>query len=101
MKPEFEMYEEGWGAALKCPSCGFNYLHQEVVEIFERVEDAVDGLHVKVEKLSLTADTNLKGNPSRRRHGLTIKFSCEGCNCRPVLEIIQHKGNTFVDFNCG
>ena len=35
---------------LNCPSCGFNYLKHEKVEIFEREEDGDIGLHVSVEK---------------------------------------------------
>jgi len=99
MKLQFESYEEGFGGELKCPSCGFNYLHHDKVEIFERGEDEEKGLHVKVENGVATIDTNLSGNPSARRHGLTIQFWCEGCKAKPVLSISQHKGNTWIDFN--
>ena len=99
MKLQFESFQEGLGSELKCPSCGNNYLHHEKVEVFERSEDAEKGLHVKVENSVVTTDTSLSGNPSIRRDGLTIEFSCEGCKARPVLSISQHKGNTWVDFN--
>jgi hypothetical protein len=99
MKLQFESYQEGFGGELKCPSCGYNYLHHEKVEIFERGEDEEKGLHVKVENGMVTTDTNLSGNPSARRHGLTIHFWCEGCKAKPVLSISQHKGNTLVDFS--
>ncbi len=99
MKLEFESYEEGFGGQLKCPSCGFNYLHHDKVEVFERSEDAEHGLHVVVENGSVKTDTDLQGNPSSRRHGLAIHFWCEGCDEKPVLTLIQHKGNTYVDIN--
>jgi len=98
MKPEFKSYEKGFGAELKCPSCGSNYLHHEKVEVFERGEDSENGLHVTVTEGSVHTDSNLADNPSARRHGLNIHFWCEGCKAKPVLSILQHKGNTAVDF---
>ena len=99
MKLQFESYEDGYGSELKCPSCGFNYLNHQRVEVFERSEDEEKGLHVSVENKNVTTDTNLSDNPSSRRHGLKIHFSCEGCEAKPVLSISQHKGNTWVDIN--
>ncbi len=96
MELQFNSFEEGLGGELKCPSCGGNYLHHEKVEIFERFEDAEKGLHVKIENSVATTDTNLEGNPSARRDGITIEFSCESCKARPELSILQHKGNTWV-----
>lgn len=98
MKPEFDQYHHGHGAELLCPSCGFNYLHHDRVDVFERSEDATQGLHIAVEEGGLSVGTSLKGNPSGRRHGITIRFWCEGCKATPVLSIAQHKGNTYVDF---
>ena len=37
-----------------------------------------------------------ENNPSARREGILIHFSCEACHERPVLEIDQHKGPTFA-----
>ena len=98
MIPKFGEYHEGYGAELICPSCGFNYLHHEKVEVFERGEDATHGVHVTVADTKATCDTSHEGNPSARRHGLKIYFSCEGCAAKPVLSLSQHKGNTYVDF---
>ena len=98
MIPKFGEYHEGFGAELQCPSCGFNYLHHDRVEVFECGEDATHGVHVTVSDGKATFDTSLEGNPSRRRHGLKVHFWCEGCKAKPVLSIIQHKGNTYVDF---
>lgn len=99
MKLDFETYEEGFGGELRCPSCGFHYLHHDKVEVFERGEDAENGLHVVVESGTVRTDTNLQRNPSSRRHGLSVHFWCEGCDAKPVMTLIQHKGNTFVDIN--
>ena len=98
MVPKFGEHEQGFGAELKCPACGSNYLHHERVEVFECGEDASSGVHVAVEGGKATFDTSLAGNPSARRHGLKISFWCEGCDAKPVLALSQHKGNTYVDF---
>ena len=83
---------------LNCKNCGFEYLHREKTEAFERTEDAAFGLHVKIENDSATTDTCLELNPSPRRDGLTIEFSCEGCKERSVLSIYQHKGYTLLSY---
>lgn len=98
MIPKFGQYFEVYGAELICPSCNFNYLHHEKVEVFECGEDATYGVHVTVADAKAICDTSLEGNPSARRHGLKIYFSCEGCKAKPVLSLSQHKGNTYVDF---
>lgn len=98
MIPKFGDFYEGDGAELLCPSCGFNYLHHDKVEVFECEEDATHGVHVTVAQAKATFDISLEGNPSARRHGLKVYFWCEGCKAKPVLSISQHKGNTYVDF---
>ncbi len=98
MIPKFVEYQEGYGAVIQCPSCGFNCLHHDRVEVFECREDATHGVHVIVADGKATFDTSLEGNPSRRRHGLKVSFWCEGCKATSVLSISQHKGYTYVDF---
>lgn len=98
MQPNFNPPQGGYDAELLCPSCGGNYLHHVRVEIFERAEDDNHGIHVAVEDGKATIGTGLAGNPSARRHGLTIHFWCELCQAKPVLTLAQHKGNTHVDF---
>ena len=83
---------------LECPSCGVNYLHHVAVEVWERKEDKDMGLHVKVGDCEMSVDNNLKGNPSSRRHGLSITFMCEGCHKHHILDVVQHKGQTFINF---
>lgn len=98
MIPKFGNGDDGDGFELLCPNCGFNYLHHEKVDVFERSEDAESGLHVSVSGVKAETNTALSGNPSARRDGLTVTFSCEGCDAKPVLTIAQHKGQTFVNF---
>ncbi|WP_157354272.1 hypothetical protein [Aromatoleum toluclasticum] len=98
MELTFEQYVEGSGSLLECPSCGGNHLHHGRVEIFERVEDQGTGIHVSVVDGTYAVDNDLTSNPSSRRHGLSIHFTCEHCDATPVLTLAQHKGNTWVDF---
>lgn len=81
---------------LHCPACDGFYLHQGRTEIFNRGEDEPNGTHVVVDGESVKTDRDLTGNPSGRRHGLTIHFSCENCPAEVQMHIYQHKGNTFV-----
>jgi len=64
----------GSGEALLCPTCGNACMHHHRVDVFARREDANDGLHVAVEGQHAVVDTLLVGNPSSRRHGVTISF---------------------------
>ena len=98
MEPTFEHYVANSGGLLECPACGGNHLHHFKVDVYERSEDQDSGLHVSVEDGKSSEDGNLAGNPSRRRHGLSIHFRCEHCPATPVMTIAQHKGNTWVDF---
>lgn len=102
------------GDALLCPKCGDNYLHHRNITIFERSEDdklttviAQSGHEVQTSKFP-SADTC---NPSSRRNGILIEFECEHCHydygdgISPDgetelfrLAILQHKGNTFVEW---
>lgn len=81
---------------LRCAYCQGDYLHHVRVEVFERAEDAVNGIHVNVLHCCATVDTNLEGNPSGRRDGLKIYFACEFCAQTSILTIQQHKGQTFL-----
>lgn len=98
MQPQFNPLHNGDNSELLCPSCGGNYLHHELVEVFERAEDEDKGIRISVEDGRAKIDTSLTGNPSARRHGVSIHFSCEGCSAKPILTLAQHKGNTLVDF---
>lgn len=91
--------------ALKCPVCDFYYMHQEKLDIHFRPEDAknLPGYHVNRDGIKAPAELP---NPSFRRDGLVITFSCEQCsstenpkeNFYVCLAILQHKGNTFFEW---
>ena len=88
---------------LLCPNCGGINLHQIKVDVFERGEDEEDVLHTQVgpEKSfkSFVVKNEISGNPSLRRHGMTIKFMCETCDAKPKLHFAQHKGITLVNWD--
>ena len=84
-----------------CPSCDGLYLHHESVEIFNRSEDSNDGIHVLVSEHEVKTDRNLKGNPSYRRNGLIVYFSCEECSATIKMKLYQHKGNTIIGMAFG
>jgi hypothetical protein len=83
---------------LKCQECDLTNLHHESVEIFEREEDALSGVHVLVERTGVVVNDDMTGNPSDRRHGLLIRFTCETCDATPILKMIQHKGSTYMEW---
>ncbi|MGF6444656.1 hypothetical protein [Paraburkholderia youngii] len=89
----------GYDAILKCLACGNTYLHQERIEAFERNADASIGLHITIEGGRAIVDNGLAGNPSSRRSGFKVYFSCESCAAGPVLSFSQHKGNTEITFD--
>jgi hypothetical protein len=83
---------------LCCPNCGESNLHQERVEVFERInEDNETGVHVVVENGVASVDMSMEGNPSDRRDGVMMFFSCEHCPRRTWLSIVQHKGTTYLE----
>lgn len=101
MKVEIGDYDKINGTSdLKCPGCGETTgLHHDRVEVYERAEDATSGVHVVVDNMQATMDTNLQDNPSARRHGLAIRFWCEHCDGKHVLALAQHKGMTYISWH--
>lgn len=99
-----------WEANLACPSCGEEYLHHTLVEVWNRsTEDSVTGLHARVDGDTFWHDDRMQGNPSGRRDGIRISFWCEHCGpgYEPgdnkleslTLVIVQHKGNTDIHWD--
>lgn len=86
--------------ALECPRCDGAYLHQEAVTVYDRREDAPQTIETTVVRgdgtVVRTVPSERSSNPSDRRHGSAIRFSCEGCSAEPELTIEQHKGNTYL-----
>lgn len=83
-------------AALLCPNCKQWNLHQARVDVFNRREDQKEGTHVWVDDEDIGRNRNIDANPSLRRQGIAIAFTCEQCMARPVLGIAQHKGTTYI-----
>jgi hypothetical protein len=82
---------------LLCPSCGDSYTHQGDVLVVMRAEDAAHGLSVSVSpRPTVVVGTDVQGNPSPRRQGLSIEFLCETCHQVFGMDIYQHKGQTKV-----
>jgi len=89
---------------LKCPACGYYFTHQEYYEIFQCNEDS-GGIRTIVQLNQTTVDTNMKDNPSSRRDGMRMFFTCEGCHGidefvnPPMFELLiyQHKGVTIFE----
>jgi hypothetical protein len=98
---------------LICPCGNGGNIHQGNTTIFECGEDpdtvtviAQDGHNVQATKFP-ARDTC---NPSPRRHGMLIEFTCEQCSYNydgenyPTIDktfrlaIFQHKGNTFMEW---
>lgn len=86
---------------LQCPECRgeHDYLHHSTVETFTRGEDAQTGTHYVITPDDRCyEDDNLFGNPSPRRDGIRIHFTCENCDLDRPLWIYQHKGQTFIEW---
>jgi hypothetical protein len=81
---------------LHCPNCKGDYLHQVEVIAYWCAEDEKTGLKAVSSMDRCFVETSMKGNPSARRQGLTIRFECEACSAEPLLAITQHKGQTEI-----
>jgi hypothetical protein len=101
--------------ALLCPACGGRDLHHQQIRICSRVEDADATQVTTVGEIGeggsgflagsswAKVTTELKpskeaANPSARRDGLSLAFTCESCLAISVLRLAQHKGVTLVDW---
>lgn len=100
--------------AVLCPHCGGMATHHDCVDVFDRVEDEKAGTHVEVmcveefdpitrkvdydvTTTEVRVSSDMNGNPSGRRNAVRIRLWCEGCRKRFHLNIVQHKGMTFLD----
>ena len=84
---------------LNCPRCGAELLHHVSTTVYDRKEDAPTVVETTVSKGHVEVDPKSDGigNPSSRRDGVVIAFTCEGCGDEPIeLGIAQHKGSTEI-----
>ncbi len=100
-------FMEGNPPQLLCPICNSPCLHHTDIQIYERSEDSVNGIHVLVISCDgvkqgknsdsrVIVDGNMKKNPSERRQGLRIHFYCKYCSSYLTLNIAQHRGTTEI-----
>ncbi|MFN9095909.1 MAG: hypothetical protein ACK5WN_16585 [Alphaproteobacteria bacterium] len=96
-------FRVGDDGELCCPGCGSINLHHGFVKVFSRDEDQTEVVVTTVspasrEAASVTSIETTKGhgNPSARRHGLRIRFTCELCPGVFDLTFAQHKGTTYA-----
>jgi predicted GIY-YIG superfamily endonuclease len=93
---------------LQCRVCKGDYTHQETVEVFIRDDDShsAPGTKITVQHdITTVREDDMKTNPSYRRGGIRIYFTCEGCGNTlqgddlPPYELLiyQHKGRTFFE----
>jgi hypothetical protein len=91
---EFALARQDGEHVLVCPACGHTNLHQiEVVVVMRRHEDEPEPLTVHVDRAGMTA---MRAEGGGRRHMTRIRFRCEHCPHLSCLELLQHKGETFV-----
>ncbi len=99
-------FEEPNCWTMQCPNCRSSFTHQEYVEVFFREAEDAGGIHTTAKQDGTFIDRNMENNPSWRRDGLRIHFSCESCHCNEddkdnppyhYLDIYQHKGKTFFE----
>lgn len=88
-----------------CPRCGSDYMHHQEVIRWDRSEDATIERYTFAgsERTEVKAVPEATGNPSSRRGGLIVSFSCEGCGSgaegdRLEMVISQHKGQTEIEW---
>ena len=84
--------------ALACPGCGSTNLHHHRVDVYRRNrEDDSQGLRAMVYGAGpVLVGNNMYGNPSERRDGVRMHFTCEMCPALSELTIVQHKGTTYL-----
>lgn len=91
-----EVYRTEGENRLDCPFCGQTYLHQDsIVEYNRRDEDGF----TRISAMNIETAGGIPENPSPRRDAVSIHFWCENCDNKPKLNIIQHKGQTFVSWD--
>lgn len=80
--------------------CGSEELHQREVSVFWRDgEDSQTGKNIRSTLRATESFLTQGENPSPRRDGLLVKFSCEQCDSEPELAIYQHKGRTCMKWH--
>lgn len=87
---------DGWEWKVQCPICGYDYVHHGEVQVFARPggEDRQTVILVPGREQGIESAYN----PSGRRDAIRVQMDGE-CGHGWSLDIIQHKGNTFVEMS--
>lgn len=81
---------------LQCPKCQSTYTTVIGVEYFHRI--LPNGIRVAIAKMIVNVDDNMTNNPSPRRDAVIIRIECEECQQCYAIRYIQHKGQTFIEW---
>ena len=95
---EFDKHDP---TSLTCPQFHGQYLHHDVITVFERErEDAPSQALVVAgrRQVSSVDDPRAGNNPSTRRDGVPIRFWCETCPAISELTMAQHKGLSLLEW---
>tara|TARA_R110000868_G_scaffold125056_1_gene330555 strand:- start:44 stop:499 length:456 start_codon:yes stop_codon:yes gene_type:complete len=79
-----------------CSSCESIDTHQKSVDVFFREEDSDTGVATHVDDNGTTSTSDQTDNPSPRRDGIVITLECEYCPVITKVNIVQHKGGTYI-----
>lgn len=88
---------------LNCPNCGGSNLHHGEVRVLTRQggsEDR-DGIEVRTDNGRVSMAPVAAEQMLGRRHSLEIAFWCELCPAHLWLQIMQHKGSTYLEWIAG
>jgi hypothetical protein len=91
--PQFDHFQ------MKCAGCGWDCTHHYKVEVFalpQKMPALAPMSWSRPASRSLTTNDAETGNPSSRRDGVRILMTCEECDALTAIEIIQHKGTTYL-----
>ena len=81
-----------WPYLVRCPVCEFESTHHKSVAHYRRAEDE------RTQVVWIGPEGPQQENPSPRRSAVGIRFEGE-CGHSWWMNIIQHKGQTFIDFS--
>lgn len=92
---ELGLVRQGGENVLVCPACGGDCIHQiETVVVMRKRESEAEPLRVHVDRAGIS--TAFASEKATRRDVTRIRFRCEDCPHLSCLEVVQHKGQTFV-----
>jgi len=104
IQKELEVLGFAQETIITCANCGYEFTHHYKVEVyFRHEEDASYGIKTTVSgrESNTTTGNNQLNSPSTRRDGVRIYLSCENCDKKTLIGIIQHKGQTFLTLSKG